>query len=527
MNDRHDVIVIGAGANGLAAAATLGRAGLAVIVLEQSGAVGGLQRTVEFAPGFHATPTAADDGWLPPAMARDLGLGVPVRTIPDIPLTVALAPGDVLPLARESRAAAEAIRRHSARDAATWPAFTAQLHKLAGFLAVLYQRPAPDIATTGLRDLASLLRVALGLRALGRADMAEFLRIVPMSVRELLDDRFECEALKAAVAAGAVRDLRQGPRSGGTGFVLLHYLVGAAPGSVRDRGYCRDGPETCVAALDALARRNGVTIRTDTAVSRILVRDDAVTGVALASGAEVSAPRVLSTADPAATFLGLVDPVWLDPELLHAVRNIKFRGAAAVVLYALDSLPQRGGLPAASLAGVVTLTPQLDALERAADAAKYGNVSEHPHVEISAPSIRWPAVAPPGKHVVVARVQYAPHCLKDGNGWDGARREALADRVSHLIDTAVPGFLDRVLHRAMFTPADFEARYGVTEGALTHGELTLDQVLFMRPIPGLAHYATPLTGLYLGGAGTHPGPGVMGGGGWLAARRLLQDGTGP
>ncbi len=525
MSDRRDVIVIGAGANGLAAAAMLARAGLAVTVLERSPAIGGLRRTVEFAPGFHAAPTAATSGWLPPALARDLSLSVPVRTVPDISLTVALAPGDFLPFPHDSRLAADAIRRHSVRDAAAWPAFTAQVGKLAGFLADLYQRPAPDVATTGLRDVAGLLRIGLRLRALGRADMAEFLRIVPMSVRELLDDRFDCEPLKAAVAAGGVRDLCQGPRAGGTGFVFLHHLVGAAPGSVRDRGYWRDGPEADVAALDALARRTGVTIRTDTAVSRILVHDDAVTGVALATGEELAATQVLSTADPAATLLGMVDPVWLDPELVHAVRHIKFRGATAVVLYALDALPERTGLPAASLAGVVSLTPQLDALERAADAAKYGDVSEHPHVEIVMPSVRWPAVAPAGKHVVIARAQYAPYRLKNGETWDGARREALADRVSHLIDTAVPGFLDRVLHRAMFTPADFEARYGLTEGALTHGELTLDQVLFMRPIPGLAHYAMPLTGLYLGGAGAHPGPGVVGAAGWLAARRVLRERT--
>lgn len=522
MSNRRDALVIGGGANGLAAATTLARAGLAVTVLERAETIGGMGRAVEFAPGFRAVPTGATDAWLPPVVARDLELGSLARVDPDTPLTALVAPGEFLPLARDPALAADALRRHSQRDASAWPAFVAQLQKLAGFLGVLYQRPAPDIAATGLGDLAGVLHLGLRLRRLGRADMAALLRVVPMSVRELVDDRFESEPLKAALAAGGVRDLRQGPRSGGTGFVLLHHLVGAAPGAIRDRGYWRDRPDACVAALETLARRHGVTIRTGAPVARILVADDAVVGVALASGEELTAPRVLSTADPARTLVGLVDPVWLDPDLLHAVRHIKFRGATAVALYALDALPAPG-LAAASLAGTVTLTPHLDLLERAADAAKYGDLSDHPHVELSAPSLRWPAMAPAGKQVVVARIRYAPYQLKDGAVWDGARREALADRVTHVVDGAIPGFLDRILHRAVLTPADLDARYGLTEGACTHGELTLDQVLFMRPLPGLAHYATPIDGLYLGGAGVHPGPDVIGGPGWLAARRLLRD----
>jgi phytoene dehydrogenase-like protein len=294
-------------------------------------------------------------------------------------------------------------------------------------------------------------------------------------------------------------------------------------GSFRHRRW-HAGPDAFTRAAEDAARRNGVTIRTDAAVARIEVRDDAVTGVVLANGEEISTTRVLSTADPVRTLRGLVDPVWLDPEFLHAVRNIKLRGCTAVVLYALDPLPEIPNLPAENWRGVISLSSTVSALERAADAAKYGEVPEQPHVELTVPTERWPErkFAPKGRHVVVARVQYAPYTLRDGE-WNSAKGEALADRVTAVIEAAVPCFSSRILHRVVLSPLDIEQRYGLTEGALTHGELTLDQILFMRPVPGWGRYAMPIRGLYLGGAGTHPGPGVLGGSGWLAAARVLHD----
>jgi phytoene dehydrogenase-like protein len=355
--------------------------------------------------------------------------------------------------------------------------------------------------------------------------MIELLRMLPMSVWELLDDTFESGALKAAVAPGGVRDMRQGPRSGATGFVLLHYLVGAAAGIVRGRGAWQDGPDAFTRVGAAAARAAGVTIRTGAAVARIDVRDDAVAGVVLAGGEEIPTRRVLSTADPARTLLEWIDPVWLDPEFLRAVRNIRFRGCTAVVMYALENLPELPGLDPEALGESVSLTASLEALERAADAAKYGRVSDDPHVELSLPSVHAPGLAPEGKHVLVARAQYAPYRLRDGAAWDPPRRDRLAESVSAAIANVIPCFGTRVLHRVAWTPADLEERFGLTEGAPTHGEIALDQILFMRPVAGWGRYAMPIAGLYLGGAGTHPGPGILGGSGWLAARRLMADGT--
>jgi len=520
---KRDVVVIGGGANGLAAAARLARAGLDVELIEQAPELGGQGRLHEFAPGFKASPCGSDPGWLPEKVARELGINRLDPVSADPGLTVAAAPGSFLALPRDPARAAEAIRPHSAADAAKWPAFTARLRALAGFLEALYVSPAPDVSASSLRELLPLLGLARRYRALGRTDMIEFLRTLPLSVWELLDDWFESPTLKAGVAAGGILDHAQGPRSGGTGFVLLHHLVGAPLGSVRGRIPWRGGHAAFTRAAEATLRRRSVSIRTGVAIRRIEVRDDAVASVTLDSGEEIPARAVLSTAAPAQTLLGLVDPMWLDPDFLLAVSNIRHRGCTAMVLYALDAVPQFAGLAGGALAGVVTLSPSLTDLERAADAAKYGEVSVAPHVEISVPTLMWPDQAPASRHVMVARVQYAPYRLAGGATWDAPRAEALAERVTSRVEAFSPGFRSRIVHRTVWSPADLERNFGFREGASSQGELGLDQILFMRPVAGWGSHATPLPGLYLGGAGSHPGPGILGGAGLLAAQRVLGD----
>jgi phytoene dehydrogenase-like protein len=517
-----DVIVIGGGANGLVAACRSAKAGRRVLVLETTETVGGQGRVLEFAPEFRAAPYAVDPGWVPANVVTALGLtGLEPARI-EAPLTVAIEPGAFLTLPRDASRAAEAIAVHSKGDAAKWGEFTAQLRRLAGFLELLYQSPAPDVAVRSVGELVPLLGLGRRFRALGRRDMMEFLRTLPLSVWELADDWFTCGPLKAAVATAGIQDLQQGPRSGGTGFVLLHHLVGASPGAVRGRVPWAIGPGAFTESAERAARRHGVSVRTASRVARILVKDDAVTGVALQNGDELPARAVISTANPASTFLDLVDPVWLDPELMRALGNIRHRGCTAFVLYALDALPECPGLSSReALPGVVSLTPELVALERAADAAKYGTVPERPHVEVTVPTLLWPGLAPSGKHVAVARVHYAPYRLRDGTSWDDRRRDGLADSVTTAIESVAPGFRALVLHRAVLSPFDLESRFGLREGASSHGELALDQILFMRPVAGWGRHDTPVAGLYLGGAGSHPGPGVLGGAGWLAAGRLL------
>ena len=516
---RYDAVVIGAGPNGLVAGAVLAKHGKKTLLVESADEIGGHTRAIEFAPGFRA-PVSEDCGWLPRNVALSLGIGESIRaTTPPQSLTYLNTDGRLRALPSDIGSAGNAIREFSPKDSAAWPAFADRLHRFAGILGELYQLVPPDIDTRAMGEVLPMVGIARKLRKLGRADMTEFLRVMPMSVQDLLDDTFENESLKAAIASGALRDLRQGPRSGGTTFNLLHYLVGAARGSVRARPFWNDGPAAFARTAGGIATGAGAVIRTGARVERVNVRNHAVAGVALEGGDEIEAPLVISTADPKRTLLELVDPVWLDPEFLLAVRNVKLRGCTAVVMFGIAG--GKLGSTQQGFTATVSLSATTNALERAADAAKYGELSAEPHVEFFVPSTRWASLAPQGKQTLVARVQYAPYDVR--GGWDAARADQVARAATDAIARVIPGFANLVEHRVVLSPRDIETRFGVRDGALTQGELTLDQILFMRPVAGRGHYAMPVDGLFLGGAGAHPGPGVLGGAGFLAARRALRS----
>ncbi|HYC50462.1 MAG TPA: NAD(P)/FAD-dependent oxidoreductase [Gemmatimonadaceae bacterium] len=518
MTTRYDAVIIGAGPNGLVAARALARRGRKILVLERAEEIGGHTRTVQFAPGFRS-PLSEDTGWVPPAVAGLANTDKLQRAGGAVSTTVMGADKLALHLPSRIAGAVDHIRAISEDDAVRWPAFVDRMTKFAGILGDLYQMRAPDIDTRGMQLLPAL-GVGRKLRKLGRRDMIEFLRIMPMSIQDLLDDSFENDLLKSAIAAAAVRDLQQGPRSGGTTFNFLHYMVGAPTGSIRGRPWYIGGPDAFAQAVLEVLKKRKVEVRTGAAVERIMVKDDAVAGVVLAGGEEIPAEVVLSTVDPRSTFLGMIEPEWLDPELMLAIQNIKMRGCTACVMYAVDRAIDD---PAKSFTASVSLTQSTSALERAADAAKYGEVAASPHVELFSPTLRWSHLAPEFKHVVTARVQYAPYRLKTG-AWTAADREALEKKATAAISAVLPNFDSTILHRMVLAPPDIEERFGVAEGAMTHGELTLDQILFARPVPGLGAYEMPITGLYFGGSGAHPGPAILGGAGWLAARRAMGAG---
>jgi phytoene dehydrogenase-like protein len=524
MSQRYDVVVIGAGHNGLTAAAYLARAGRRVLVLERREVVGGATVTREFHPGYRVDAYAHRLGPLDQRVVRDLGLAAHGLELarPD-PARLVLADGRALPFFGDPGRTAQAIQAFSSADARRWPSFCARVADAMRLVAPLRDREPPELPAPSLKEVFRLGALGLKLRRLGRRSMVEAMRILPMPVAELVEEWFESDVLRGAVAGAALVGLTQGPRAAGTAYALLHHLEnGASPlGGVTA---VRGGMGRLTDALAAAARAAGAEIRISAPVERIGVRSGVATEVVLTNGDQVSATRVLSSLDPRVTFLRLVGADALDPSFVRQVGHIRMRGACAKVHLALSQLPRFPGVAAgdAHLRGAITVAPSLEYLERAADAAKYGVVSERPFLEFVILTLSDPSLAPPGHHVMSVLAQYAPYRLKAG-AWDGARREALGDAVVATLTRYAPDLPRAIVHRQVVTPLDLEQELGLTEGNIYQGEMALDQLLFMRPVPGWARYRTPIRGLYLCGAGAHPGGGVTAAPGYQAARAVLRD----
>lgn len=516
----REVIVIGGGVNGLVTAAYLAKAGVPVLVVEARDTPGGLAASEEMA-GW-------DAGWLLPDIAQHLGLGAAglELLVPEASVFSLLEDGGSLTLWTDPARTAQEIARFSAEDAQRWPVFADYLARFARVLEAVYAVTPPRVPNARTRDLTTLLGLARRLRRLGKRDMVEFLRVAPMSVAEWLDDWFAGDALKGAVGAGGITRILQGPRSAGTAFVLLHHHVGRPAGAVRAAHLVKGGPGALARALVQAATGFGAEIRTSAPVREIVVRDGRVIGVALETGEHLAARRVVSSADPRRTLGRLVPPACLDPEFVRAVDNVRFRGAVAVVKLVLGELPRftaRAANGDDALRGAITIAPSLDYLERAYDDAKYGGISSHPFLEARIPTLLDPGLAPSGRHLMTVQVQYAPYHLRDGKGaWDAAARERLADTVVATLAQHAPNLRSAVLERHVMAPPDLEQRFSLTEGHPYHGEMTLDQIFFMRPVAGWARYRTPIKGLFLCGAGTHPGGGLPGASGRNAAREMLR-----
>jgi phytoene dehydrogenase-like protein len=525
--DVLDVLIIGGGVNGLTAAAFLARAGRKVLVVERRATPGGLCATGEFHPGFRANLCVDDAGWVPAAVSRELDLAAHgyAPSIAPVSMTIPIDGAAPLVITPDVRATADALRVHSPHDAARWPAFCELVARLSGFLEALYGVRPPAVESRAPADLLALLSIGRRLRGLGRRGMIDLLRTVPMPVSDLLDEWFELEALKGALATAGVLNVQLGPQSGGTALVFLHGHVGLPGGGIGARRVAPGGVGSLVAALAAAASRAGAEIRTGAEVSQIRVREDRVTGAVLASGEEIAAPVVVSSADPRRTF-ALLDAGDFDPEYLHAVDCVRMRGPQARVHLALAELPRFAtGATAwadAALRGAILVAPSVAYVERAYDAAKHGRIAEQPWLRVSIPTLDDPALAPAGRHVLSIQAQYAPYRLRDG--WTPERRQALGETVVRRLAEHAPGLPGAVLHCEVLVPPDVEERYGATEGSLLHGELALDQFLFARPVPASARYAAPIEGLWLCGSGTHPGAGTAGASGRLAAKEVLAQG---
>jgi phytoene dehydrogenase-like protein len=510
----YDVVVIGAGHNGLACAAFLARAGRRVRVVEAAEEPGGAARNAEIAPGYTAPACAHILHLLHPQVRRTLqldkhGLKLAARAL----TTVALGP-DGRHLSLSGPTATGAVSEDDARAHA---GLHNRLARMARALHPFLGRTPPRLGG-GWQDRRTLARLGLSLRLLGRADMRDFLRIVNMNVADLLDDTLSGDLLKGALAFDAVLGSNFGARSPGSVLTWLYRLAGEAKGSGEGLALPAGGMGAVTRALAASARAAGTEITTGARVRRIVVERDRAAGVELASGEILSAGSVASSADPKTTFLDLAGPEHLDTGFLRRVRNIRMNGLAAKMNLALDGLPEFAGLDQAALGGRLVIAPDIGYVERAFDHAKYGEFSSEPVVEITIPTLHDTSLAPDGGHVLSAVVQYAPYDLK--GGWND-KREAFADRVVETLARVAPDLPDRIVARQLLTPADIEREVGATGGHWHHGDLAVDQMLMLRPVPGWAQYAAPLPGLYLCGAGAHPGGGVTGIPGMNAARRIL------
>jgi phytoene dehydrogenase-like protein len=519
VTEGYDVVIVGAGHNGLVAAAYLARAGKRVLVLERRARAGGAVATEEIAAGFRA-PTGADVcGLLRPQIVRDLKLATRgVQFLPMDPTVIVLGDGSSLRIWRDPNRTEAELQPRFPRDAEAYPRFVAFLTRFASAIDPLLERSPPNIVSPTMIEQGALLRRALALRRLGKDTMLRMLRLPPMSVRNLLNEWFESPLLKASLAVDALLGTYQGPYSPGTAFRLVTHFLPAAHGG--DRAFIRGGMGVLAEALVQAAKDFGALIRTDAEVTRIRTDAGRVTAVELTSGEVIGARAVASNADPKRTFLRLVRPEELSPEFLLRIRNIAMTGVVGKVLLALDGAPPipvaKDGIPPH-----IRVAPSLEYLERAYDDAKYGQMSKAPFVDIYLPSAADPHLAPAGMHVLSAVVQYAPYELRSGD-WT-TDRDVLAERVLGILEEYIPGLENRIIGRTVLTPMDLESRFGMTEGHIYHGEMTLDQLLVLRPVPGWAQYRTPIEGLYLCGSGAHPGGGITGTPGRNAARAILSD----
>ena len=523
----YDAIIIGAGHNGLVTAAYIAKAGKKVLVLERRSIVGGIAATEEIFPGFKYPTCAHLASSFSNEIITDLDLkkhGLEILAIDPLLFAPSLD-GKSLVIRPDPTSATEEIGRISKNDAAKFAPFCSLLKRLSGFLLTLYALPLPDHASDGNFNPVDLIKAAWKFHRLGEKEMYEFLRVLPMSVADLLNEWFETDLLKASLAAPGLLGSFVGPRQQGTVFNLLHHQLGRSNGALRTAGFVRGGIGNLAQALTTAAQQRGAEIRTGAGVARIVTKNGAATGVILENGDELSATTIISSADVKRTFLQLVEPTYLDPHFLLQVRNIRSRGTVAKVNLALDGLPDFKGSTDrsvnAALGGIVHIGPTLEYLERASDDVKYGRFSPKPFLEITIPSIADPSLAPAGKHVMSVWMQYAPYQLK-GTTWD-EQRDALGDSVVNLIEEYAPGSKNLILHRQVLTPSDLEQIYGLTGGHLYHAEMALDQIFFMRPLPGWSRYHTPIDNLYLCGSGTHPGGGLTGLAGYYAAAEILKS----
>ena len=522
VTQKYDAVIVGGGHNGLTSAAYLARAGLKVLVLERRHVLGGAAVTEEVFPGFRFSVCSYVVSLLRPEIIRDLDLARHGLEI--LPLDGTFTPlwDRYLWRVNDHGKTIRELRKWSRSDAEAYEEYGQLMVDMARFIKPILSAVPPDPSKIKPLQWMPLAGLARSFRRLSEYQQQVFIQLMTMSATDFLDQWFETDPLKATMSASGIIGTFQGIRSPGTAYVLLHHYMGEIDGSFRAWGIPRGGTGGVSNAIAGAAVQFGAEIRTEAPVARILTREERAYGVVLESGEEILANDVLSSADANVTFLKLLEPETLDSDFVEEVGRYKYRGSSGKVNLALDALPSFTSLPGPGehLRGAMSFSPSVDYMEQAYDDAKYGHFSRRPYMDVVIPTLVDPAMAPPGKHVMSCFVQYAPYHLAEGT-WD-EQREAFGDAVIDVIAEHAPNIKDIILHRQVLTPLDIEREFGLTEGNIFQGELSLEQLFFNRPVPGWARYKTPVAGLWLCGSAAHPGGGIMGAPGRIAAMELLR-----
>ncbi|HZS05443.1 MAG TPA: NAD(P)/FAD-dependent oxidoreductase [Blastocatellia bacterium] len=528
MPELFDAIIIGGGHNGLVTAGYLARAGLKVVVLERREVVGGACVTEEPWPGFRVSSLSYLCSLLQPRIIRELELELfGYHIYPKDPsFFTAFPDGRHIFFFQDERKTHEQIARFSKRDAEYFPRYERELGRLAEWVESLLLETPPNLINRRLDDLMKLGKFGMKTIGLGDDGLRRLVKIQTQSVRDFLDERFESEHIRTTLATDGVIGTNGGPSTPGTAYILLHHVMGGAAGPRGLWGFIRGGMGAISQALAASARSCGARVRTGAEVKQVLIENEEAQGVVLAGGEELRARAVISNADPKRTFLSLVDRKNLDPEFRREVENISCHGAAVKINLALDGLPNFSSFPTDGLGpphrATMHVCPSMDYIDRAWEDAARGQPATNPMLECTIPTAYDDSIAPPGKHIMCIFAQFAPYALKDAQ-WDDELKNRFADRCIEALADYAPNIREIILHRQVISPLDMEREYGLTGGNIFHGDMTLDQLFFMRPVAGWAKYRTPVRSLYLCGSGTHPGGGVMGAPGYNAAREILKD----